>query len=269
MDRNRISALAHADHPIAAPLNDASVARLLDRALREGTGSGRVLDLGCGSAEWLVRAVEGRPGVQAVGVDLDAGTVARAREGVEARGLGDRIALEAGDAAAFTTEAPFELVLCVGATHAFGGLLPTLRAAHEHLAPGGSVLVGDGFWEREPDPGTLGAGFAADEYADLATTVDRVATAGWTPTYGHVSTLDEWDEYEWSWTGSLSRWALDHPGDPDSGAALDAAAGHRTAWLRGYRRTLGFVTLVLRRTPEHSLPRQPVPLHPASNSTFR
>ncbi|WP_189855790.1 SAM-dependent methyltransferase [Streptomyces poonensis] len=249
MDRRRISALAHADHPIAAPLSDTSVSRLLDRALPGG--SERILDLGCGTAEWLLRAAAERPGVRAYGVDLDADTIVRAREGIAAKGLGDRIRLEAGDAGAYTAEDPFDLVLCVGSTHAFGGLLPTLEAVRKHLAPGGTVLIGDGFWEREPGRDTLDAGFDADEYADLATTVDRIVAAGWTPTYGHVSTIEEWDEYEWSWTGSLSRWALDHPGDPDSGAALTAAAEHRAAWLRGYRRTLGFATLVLRRTPDH------------------
>ncbi|MPY51137.1 SAM-dependent methyltransferase [Streptomyces acidicola] len=259
MDRRRISALAHADHPIAAPLSDTSVAHLLDRALRDGAVQDgaerdrdvRILDLGCGEAAWLVRALEGRPGVRAHGVDLDAGTIAGARDEIAARGLGDRVTLHAQDASEFVADEPFDLVLCVGATHAFGGLLPTLEAARRHLAPGGTALIGDAFWEREPDQGTLDAGFAADDYADLGATVDRIVADGWTPVYGHISTTEEWDEYEWSWTGSLSRWSLDHPDDPDSGEALKAAAEHRSGWLHGYRRTLGFVTLVLRRTPDH------------------
>ncbi|MFF4524350.1 SAM-dependent methyltransferase [Streptomyces bluensis] len=258
MDRRRISALAHADHPVAAPLSDTSVARLLDRALRdravrdgaERDRDLRILDLGCGEAAWLVRAVEGRPGVRAHGVDLDAGTLARARDGIAARGLGDRVTLHAQDARAFVADEPFDLVLCVGATHAFGGLLPTLEAVRRHLAPGGTALIGDAFWERAPGQGTLDAGFEADDYTDLGTTVDRIVADGWTPVYGHISTTEEWDEYEWSWTGSLSRWALDHPDDPDSGEALRAAAEHRSGWLHGYRRTLGFVTLLLRWTPD-------------------
>lgn len=248
MDRRRISTLAHADHPIAAPLSDASVARLLDRALRDGAE--RVLDLGCGEGAWLIRALEGRSEVRAEGVDLDADTIARAREDIAARGLGDRVTLHAQDAREFTADDRFDLVLCVGATHAFGGLLPTLEAVRRHLAPGGTALIGDGFWEREPDQGTLDAGFAGDEFADLGTTVDRITADGWTPVYGHVSTTEEWDEYEWSWTGALSRWALDHPADPDSGEAYAAAAEHRAGWLHGYRHTLGFVTFLLRRTPD-------------------
>jgi hypothetical protein len=74
-----------------------------------------------------------------------------------------------------------------------------------------------------------------------------VTADGWTPVYGHVSTIEEWDDYEFSWTGSLARWALDHPDDPDAKQALEASAEHRDMWL-GYRGVLGFVTLVLRRT---------------------
>ncbi|MDT0379513.1 class I SAM-dependent methyltransferase [Streptomyces sp. DSM 42041] len=242
MERTRISALAHTHHPIAAPLADAVVAGLLERALPPGEG--RVLDLGCGGATWLRRGLDLRPGLHAVGVDLDAQTVERARRDAAADGLGDRLALHAADAREFAADRSFDSVLCVGATHAFGGLLPTLAAARRHLAPGGTVLVGDGFWEREPDRRTLDVGFAADEYADLATTVDRVTAAGWTPVYGHTSTAEEWDDYEWSWTGSLAAWALDN----DADAALEAATRHRDEWLHGYRGTLGFVTLVLRRT---------------------
>ncbi|MER7049183.1 SAM-dependent methyltransferase [Streptomyces jumonjinensis] len=247
MNRQMISAVAHGDHPIAAPLADDSVARLLDRALPRGDE--RLLDLGCGQGAWLERAVRGRPGLRAEGVDIDAAALDRATERFAREGLGGQILLHAGNAREFTPADRFDLVLCVGATHAFGGLLPTLEAARAHLAPGGSVLIGEGFWEREPDERTLEAGFGADEYAGLAGTVDKVTADGWTPVYAHVSSLAEWDDYEWSWTGTLAGWGLDRAGEPDGAAALEAAAAHRDAWLHGYRGTLGFVTLLLRQTP--------------------
>jgi hypothetical protein len=75
-----------------------------------------------------------------------------------------------------------------------------------------------------------------------------VVADGWTPVYGHVSTLAEWDAYEWSWTGSLAQWALDHPDHPDHEQALQASAAHRGSWLNGYRGVLGFVVLLLRPT---------------------
>ncbi|MGW3244681.1 SAM-dependent methyltransferase [Streptomyces sp. NPDC001070] len=243
MDRRRISRIAHTDHPIAAPLDDTTVARLLDKAL--GRGDERVLDLGCGEGSWLLRALDGRPGVTAQGVDMDAGALEKAAREAAALGVGDRLSLHEQDAREFTAPHSFDLVLSVGAAHAFGGLLPTLAAARAHLAPGGTVLIGDAFWEREPAPSLVEM---LGEYEDLPSTVDRIVADGWTPVFGHVSTACEWDDYEWSWTGSLAAWALDHPGDPGSGEALEAAAVHRAEWLHGYRGTLGFVTLLLRRT---------------------
>lgn len=247
MHRRQISSLAHTDHPIAAPLSDDSVHTLLDRSLP--SGEARLLDLGCGSGTWLMRALAARPGLRADGVDNDAEAVAAAVRGCDEAGLGDRIAFHVQDAAQFSSSHAYDLVLSIGAAHAFGGLAPALKAAESHLAPGGSVLLGECFWEREPGQRTLDAGFAVEDYDCLATTVDRIMADGWVPLYGHVSTLREWDDYEWSWTGSLSRWALDNPQHPDRGQALGAAAGHRDAWLRGYRGTLGFVTLLLRRAP--------------------
>ena len=63
--------------------------------------------------------------------------------------------------------------------------------------------------------------------------------------YAHVNDATEWDDYEWSWIGSLTEWALNNPGPPDAAEALTVARKHRDQWLRGYRNVLGFVTLVL------------------------
>jgi hypothetical protein len=100
-----------------------------------------------------------------------------------------------------------------------------------------------------PTPEALAALTATpDDFTDLAGLVDIAEQAGWTPVYAHVSDAAEWDNYEWSWTGSLTEWALDNPGHPDAAEGLTLAREHRDQWLRGYRNVLGFVTLVLRRT---------------------
>ncbi|MBB6549879.1 SAM-dependent methyltransferase [Nonomuraea rubra] len=247
MERNLISHHAHADHPIAAPVSEGHLERLLTRAKLPARA--RILDLGCGEAAWLVRALSLYPDATADGVDLSDTGFAGAAEEAGRRGVSDRLRLHHTPAAAFTGGEPYDLVLCVGATHAFGGLMPTLDAVRGHLRPSsGLALVGEGFWERPPSPEQL-ARFGAEpgEYADLAGTVARAENAGFATVYGHTSTPDEWDEYEWSWTGTLTRWALDHPG-PDGEAALAAAREHRDLWLGGYRGFLGFVTLLLRQS---------------------
>jgi SAM-dependent methyltransferase len=244
MERHLISHHAHADHPIAAPISEDNLERLLARAKLPARA--RILDLGCGEAPWLVRALSLYPDATADGVDLSDAGFAGAVEEAERRGVSDRLRLHRAPATEFTAEEPYDLVLCVGATHAFGGLAPTLDAVRDHLRPSsGLALVGEGFWERPPSPEQLARfGAEPDEYADLAGTVARVEGAGFATVHGHTSTLDEWDEYEWSWTGTLTRWALDHPG-PDGEVALAAAREHRDLWLGGYRGVLGFVTLLL------------------------
>ncbi|MFJ6071203.1 SAM-dependent methyltransferase [Streptomyces sp. NPDC093065] len=243
MERDQISRLAHADHPIAAPLDDESVRRLLTRAV-PGDGA-RLLDLGCGGGEWLLRALVGHPRLTAEGVDLSGSALDHARAAAARLGVADRLTLHRRDAAGFTAPHPFDLVLCVGSTHAFGGLPATLAAAREHLAPGGRVLVGEGFWERDPSPEAVGM---LGDLADLPTTLDRVVADGWTPVGGHISTRRELDDYEWSWTGTLAAWALDHPAGPDRAQALGTATAHRDGWVRGYRESFGFLCLVLRPT---------------------
>ncbi|MFK4189577.1 SAM-dependent methyltransferase [Streptomyces sparsogenes] len=245
MNREEMSRIAHTDHPIKSPLDDDSVARLLERGLPKD--GGRVLDLGCGGGEWLLRALAVRPGLRAEGVDTSEVALAQADAAARDRGVRERLVLHHQKAEDFVSEEPFDVVLSFGAAHAFGGLLPTLAAARRHLAPGGRVLIGDGFWERPPSQEAIEM---LGDFADLATTVDRVVADGWTPIDGHVSTRHELDAYEWACWGSLAAWALDHPDDPDSSHALETAGIRRGEWLHVYRETWGFVSLVLRRTPD-------------------
>ncbi|GAA2128054.1 SAM-dependent methyltransferase [Actinomadura napierensis] len=244
MNREQISRLAHAHHPIAAPLDDDSVRQLLEHGVPHGDA--RLLDLGCGGGEWLLRALTAHPRARAEGVDIAENALAHARQSAQALGVHDRLVLHQQDAAEFPASPTFDLVLSVGAAHAFGGLLETLATARRHLAPGGRVLIGDGFWEHEPSPEAVEM---LGEFHDLPTTMDRVIAAGWTPVHGHISTRRELDDYEWSWTGALASWALDNPDDPARSQALDAAATHRDEWLHTYRDSFGFLTLILRPTP--------------------
>jgi SAM-dependent methyltransferase len=241
VDRARASAIAHRWHPVAAPVSDANLRRLLTRL---GPVE-RVLDLGCGFGEWLLAALEAAPHATGVGVDTSSPAIGEALRRAADRGLADRVDFEEADAAAHEG-AGFDAVLCVGATHAFGGLAGTLDAVRAHLRPGGRVLLGEGFWDGDPTPQAMSAlGAAPGELPDLNGLVETVRAAGYEPGYGHVSSAEEWDDYEWSWTGALTEWALTEAGEPDRASALAMAGTHREEWLAGYRGQLGFLTLVL------------------------
>ena len=175
----------------------------------------------------------------------------RVRPHVWVSGLGAALLGTAASSGAFAQTTwqggVFDAVLAVGVSHVFGGPGGTLDAVRRHLAPGGRVLFGDAVWDTPPTDAALVALEAtADEFPDLAGLVRLAGEHGHEVVHGHVSTLEEWDEYEWSWTGSLADWALAPGRDPaDRAEALLAARSHRDAWLGGYRAVLGFATLVL------------------------
>lgn len=244
MQRAEISRIAHTDHPIAAPVSVPSARRLLTRL--DPAPSGSVVDLGCGGGAWLFELLSARSDLTATGVDisLHPDRDARARE----RGVHDRIEWIEADAAAWASRDAdrHDAVICIGATHAFGGLDGTLEAIRGRLQPGGRALLGDAIWEIPPSDAALAALDAGP--GDYPTAAEFVAAAerhGFDVGFAHISTADEWDDYEWSWTGSLIAWA--HRADPgaDREQVLEVARAHRAAWLEGYRGQLGFVTAVL------------------------
>jgi SAM-dependent methyltransferase len=244
MDRQRLSSLAHAEHPIAAPVDEQRASQLLGR-LRLPAGAS-ALDLGCGQGAWLIRLAAVVSGVRLTGVDTSSWALGRAEEAADQLGCGDLIEWVHGDAAS-TPLGVHDAVLCVGASHIFGGLDGTLSAVRERLEPGGQVVLGDGIWEQPPSQLAMDALEAEPgDFPDIAGLVRRIRQHGFEVEDGHISTLQEWDDYEWAWTGALVRWAIEQPeGTEDRAAALGAAREHRDAWLGGYRRHLGFATLVL------------------------
>jgi SAM-dependent methyltransferase len=246
VDRQRLSSIAHSHHPIAAPIFGVSVNRLLRRADRRPAAS--ILDLGCGEAAWAMQALAHSPDGHADGVDISRYALDRAAAAAAQRGLDNRLTLHERDARGFVPDGDYDLVLCVGSTHAFGGFAGTLQQAGRYVNTDGILLVGEGFWQIPPTAQALAALDAAPEdFTDLAGLVDAAEQAGWTPVYAHVSDAAEWDDYEWSWVGSLTEWALDNPGHPGASGALLLARKHRDEYLHGYRNVLGFATLVLRR----------------------
>jgi SAM-dependent methyltransferase len=219
VDRQKLVALAHADHPISAPVSDSRVDDLLGRTIRRPDA--HVLDLGCGEGAWLLRALQAYPGITAVGVDISKERFDHTLESAARLGIADRLELIQQDVKQYRSSRPAD----------------------------GVLLLGDCFWEREPDPALLAEmeDKGPQKFTDLPTLVDNVVADGWTPVFGHVSTQTEWDDYEWSWTGALAGWALDHPDHPDREHVLRVSAEHRHGWLHGHRGVLGFVLLLLRR----------------------
>lgn len=113
----------------------------IDARLRAGTG--RVADVACGtgwSSIWIARHY---PGVHVDGIDIDAGSIERARATAAAEGMDDRVSFLFADAANADGHGRYDLVTIFEALHDMGRPVEVLRTARQLLAPGGAVLIGD------------------------------------------------------------------------------------------------------------------------------
>jgi SAM-dependent methyltransferase len=236
MDRVTASELAHGGLTLLNPLSEELLDDVIGR-LAPPTG-GVALDVGCGRGEALLRVVE-RHGVRGVGLDLHAPYVEDARR----RATGE-VEFHVADAGAFPY-APdgYDVAMTVGSSHALGGdWRHGLERLRELVRPGGEVLLGEGYWRREPDPRYLEAlGATADELPDYAGLIAGALEAGLTPLYAAVAGERDWDRYEWTLVLNGERHAAAHPDDPETDDLRAWVRAGRDRYLApGGRDTLGF-----------------------------
>jgi cyclopropane fatty-acyl-phospholipid synthase-like methyltransferase len=246
MNRPRFTAIAHAEHPFANPLDEAKVDRVL--GYLELGPSDRVLDVGCGKGEMLLRAIE-RSGAAGVGVDSNPLMIAEARRRAEGRVPPRRLVLHEKPIEQVAVEpGSYTAALCIGSTHAYGTLRSTLDALHRAVQPGGRVLIGEGFWKRPPDPAYLAfLNAVPDELTDHRGNVAAGVEAGFTYLYATVSSEDDWDHYEGLYVRTMERWLAGHPDDPDHDDFLRVIREWRDGYLRWGRETLGFGLYLFRK----------------------
>lgn len=116
--------------------------------------------------------------------------------------------------------------LCLGAhTDAAKVLAPAVR-------PGGFVAIGEPFWHE--------TGAEADDFVDLAATVERFQSAGLALTGLIAASEDDWDRYESLHWRALEEWLAGNTEHPDAPAIRARHLAARDDYLRSQRARLGW-----------------------------
>lgn len=233
-----------------SPLSADKADRLV--ALLDLTKDDRVLDVGCGKGELLIRILEATR-ASGLGIDNNHEVIAAAKQNAAARLDHARYEFRCADVCAehFAPES-FALAVCVGATHAFANgeaaYLESLKQLARLVRPGGLALIGEGYWKQSPAAEYLQfLGDPTGVYRDHATNIHTATQHGFTVLYAGVSNDDEWDEFEWSHQIDAERAAAREPGNPEIAARLRRRRAWCDAYLRWGRSTMGFGFYLLQR----------------------
>ena len=116
---------------------------LPDIAARLRDGEGRVADVACGTGWSSISIARHFPDIAVDGIDIDAGSIERAKAHAAAEGLTDRVSFLFADAADSEGAGRYDLVTIFEAVHDMARPAEVLAAARRLLAPGGAVLIGD------------------------------------------------------------------------------------------------------------------------------
>jgi SAM-dependent methyltransferase len=242
MDRWKFFAITHADHVICNPISEAGIEVFIEAL--DLPRAGRVLDMGCGKGEVLLRVAE-RYGVSGVGVDVSPYFIGAARE--RAAGRQVDVGFVEADGIAYRDEpGSFDAACCLGASFIFGGYRKTLRALKAFARPGGVVACGEPYSlevpERELFPDAPERAFASDagnveigreEGLDLVTVVP--------------GTREDFDRYIDMQYPAVERYLAEHPDDPDGAEIVRWAARAREEFEAKERGKLGWSIYVFRR----------------------
>lgn len=250
MDRDRFSSIAHATHTICNPISSEATDEAIGRlALASGS---RALDIGAGKGEMLARIAE-RFDTDGTAVERSPRMAAACRVRAARVSRGSVATIES-DATAWLVahraaeNPPFDAALCVGSTHALGSFTETIHSLRGLVRPGGWVVIGEGYWRREPDDAYLAAlGASRDDYTTHEGNVAKINASGLSVVWQTAATVADWAEYEWRYLWNVERFANDNPGDPDREAMLARARGWHEIVERWGRETLGFGLYVARR----------------------
>jgi len=242
LDRNRFSAIAHRNHAFSNPLSEEKIMKMIRRVSPKPQD--KIIDIGAGKCELLIRLVEDYQ-ISATAIELYDGSVEEAKRRASSRipaGSIEYIVEDANVAVERCEQGQYDIGICIGSTHALGGLESTIQTLKRLVKKNGYILIGEGYWKQTPSAEYLEALGGADESEckSHADTVKAGEDLGLIPLWSYVANEDDWDDYEWLYSSSIENYCLENPDDPDFEAMLERIRTWRQTYLKWGRDTLGF-----------------------------
>lgn len=181
------TAVAHRDLTILNPLSPEALDRVVETLSL--THESRAIDYGCGKGD-LLRRIVAKFGCHADGIDLSSQFLDDARQALPSGNF------SVGDAKAFVRTG-YDVAACIGSSHAFGATADALTALARTVMPHGTVLLGEGYWRKEPDPEYLAAfGGRRDELLPLDMTIALAWTRKLALRETYIATESDFLRYE-------------------------------------------------------------------------
>ncbi|GAB3590826.1 hypothetical protein GCM10027446_06780 [Angustibacter peucedani] len=147
LDIPRHFSIRERSHRVLNPVDETKLATL-GRALPLEGGT-TVLDLACGKGELLCTWARDH-GKTGTGVDASPDFLAAAHARAAELDVEGSVRFVHADASGYVADEPVDLVSCLGATWIGGGVVGTLELMRRSLRAGGTLLVGEPFWNEEP-----------------------------------------------------------------------------------------------------------------------
>jgi cyclopropane fatty-acyl-phospholipid synthase-like methyltransferase len=235
----KFTTITHRSHVFCSPMNDGKAELLLEHL--ELDRAQRVVDIGCGKGELLIRMVE-QFRIEGVGVDRSPTLLSIARERSRKAGISGRISFLEHDVGTYTADSTcFAAGLCIGSGAAFGFFADVAKRMSRLVQPGGLLLIGDCYWKQEPAEEYLQfLGIDRKVYSSHEGNLETARQLQLRPLWSTTSSDEEWDAYEELYRRNIEDYVAENPEDPDVPAMIEQVRTWNRMYHEHGRSTLGF-----------------------------